>query len=872
MASPKLILKPFANAGDLVDVPQLSPAGFVNFTNGYGPDYEISLASGNPAAKAVERRAQNFLFNLLSENVQQWQKYSRPIWYSDMPGGYDINSEVSYVTGGVAVPYRSIVAANVTNPASSPTSWEPVRTYANIVSAIPMPWGGLSGPSAAIIQAAIDFNVVADGTFAFQSDAILAASSNQPPTIAAGMLETKTWATSSGTVKIQNYRGYDGSINSRSQINTLPFTSWATAAPLQSPAFQGSPTVPTAARFNNTNQAASTSYVMGLGLKYYGAGSAVASGATVAFTNAMAGSWIQMASATSTLNVPAMDVALQGMAFSVTAIAGGTINFASGVVLSDSSSTVTSYYLSAGETAIFAISTGSGAWYQTNSGSTPSAVKGMIKGGLSGYTKITALTGAIAISSTDIGSLIVGANADFSVIIPTPSSIGAKSGDVVTFSSVKGLQTKTTITISPSGSSIISYQGVLSNLQIFNGQQAELVSDGANTWQVGICTARVNDNYELNLKAAINGDASQNFNLASINGSFLGGMQNRIINGDMRVNQRFIGSSTTATGYCLDYWNYDPTVGGKFTLGLNYGAWATALGFPNYLGFGSVAAYVAPANEGYQITQSIEGNNLADIQYGTASAKSCTLSAMVRSSIAGTHSGAIFNSIASMSFPFTFSIPVANVWTAITVNIPGDTANAIGGGTSTGLRIRFNLGSGSGLLAAAGAWRSGTFIGVTGAVSVLGSNGTFGLSGVSFNVGPAMPFSRRDIATELSMCQRKYCNSFPENMAPFIAADATALLAGVSYSDGCDSLENNGKFIIRFPVSMATPPVVSLRGYIGNVAGWACQGTSANGTPTAFQGGVVASDTSTKRFTIRPSIAARQYNVQGHWEASAETA
>jgi len=58
---PPLILTPFANAGDQTVIPPTDPNGFVNFANGYTPDYEINLGSGDPQAKAVERGIQNYL-------------------------------------------------------------------------------------------------------------------------------------------------------------------------------------------------------------------------------------------------------------------------------------------------------------------------------------------------------------------------------------------------------------------------------------------------------------------------------------------------------------------------------------------------------------------------------------------------------------------------------------------------------------------------------------------------------------------------------------------------------------------------------------------------------------------------------------------
>ena len=59
---------------------------------------------------------------------------------------------------------------------------------------------------------------------------------------------------------------------------------------------------------------------------------------------------------------------------------------------------------------------------------------------------------------------------------------------------------------------------------------------------------------------------------------------NRIINGDMRIDQRNNGASGTANAYPVDRWNFGNVVG-HGTWGRNIGSLASAPGFPYYLGF-----------------------------------------------------------------------------------------------------------------------------------------------------------------------------------------------------------------------------------------------------------------------------------------------
>ena len=310
------------------------------------------------------------------------------------------------------------------------------------------------------------------------------------------------------------------------------------------------------------------------------------------------------------------------------------------------------------------------------------------------------------------------------------------------------------------------------------GEVTTFTSNGVSGWYVtadSIAPSVLDATY-----AAINGDAAQDFKVASINGSFLGGMQNRIINGDMRINQRGVpNSGTYLIGYGLDRWNYDASYNGKVAYGPNFYNVATrAPGFPNYLGLGAQGAYNAAAGEAYLLQQVIEGNHLADLQYGTASAKTCTLSAWVYSNIAGSHSGALYNILANKSFVFSFSIPVANTWTKIAVSIPGDVASEMNTNNMQGLHLRFNLGSGANFVRpVTGAWISGNMTGVAGAVNMLANNGNFLITGVQFEVGTATPFSRRSMSEELIMCQRYFEAGDP----PFSFMNATGMNTTVAY-------------------------------------------------------------------------------------------
>ena len=84
-------------------------------------------------------------------------------------------------------------------------------------------------------------------------------------------------------------------------------------------------------------------------------------------------------------------------------------------------------------------------------------------------------------------------------------------------------------------------------------------------------------------------------------------------------------------------------------------------GFINYLGVTSLSAYATSGNDIYAIGQNIEGFNIADLGWGTANAKTVTLSFWVRSSLTGTFGGAINANIMNSSI-IAPSILILRLW------------------------------------------------------------------------------------------------------------------------------------------------------------------------------------------------------------------
>lgn len=266
-----------------------------------------------------------------------------------------------------------------------------------------------------------------------------------------------------------------------------------------------------------------------------------------------------------------------------------------------------------------------------------------------------------------------------------------------------------------------------------------------------------------NITLDTNGNATVGNTLA-MGSSFL---RNRIINGDMRIDQRNAGASVTPStsgSYLVDRWTYSASQASKFTAQqtpssteTGYAARITA-GFTNYLAF-TVSSSVSITASDYFVTwQKIEGLNTSDLAWGTAGAKTVTLSFLVYSSLTGTFGGAITNSAQNRSYPFSYSIASANTWTSISVTIPGDTSGTWLTTNGVGISVIFGMGVGSTYSGTPNAWAGANYYSATSATSVVGTNGAaFYITGVQLEAGSvATPYERRQYGHELALCQRYY--------------------------------------------------------------------------------------------------------------------
>jgi hypothetical protein len=249
-----------------------------------------------------------------------------------------------------------------------------------------------------------------------------------------------------------------------------------------------------------------------------------------------------------------------------------------------------------------------------------------------------------------------------------------------------------------------------------------------------------------------NGSITANAVTPSVN------MKNRIINGAMVIDQRNAGASVTqgtSDTYSLDRFLGYGNITSKFTMQQSSTAPA---GFVNSVVITSSAATVVGSSDQYYFAQKIEGYNTADLGWGTANAKTVTLSFWARASVIGTYSVFLLNNGSAYSYVANYTISVADTFEYKTITIVAPTVGTWLTTNGLGIYLGWDLGSGSTFNQTAGSWQAANKRATSGSTQLVATSGaTLYLTGVQLEVGStATSFDYRSIGTELQLCQRYY--------------------------------------------------------------------------------------------------------------------
>jgi len=279
--------------------------------------------------------------------------------------------------------------------------------------------------------------------------------------------------------------------------------------------------------------------------------------------------------------------------------------------------------------------------------------------------------------------------------------------------------------------------------------------------------------------------------------------RNLIINGDMSINQRnaTINNGTNTNTYAVDRFHMFGAVANKMS-----GQQSTTAPtyFKNSFLTTSLASTTTSAGDAYGVRHIIEGSNIVNLSWGSASAKTVTLSFWVRSSITGTYALALFNKDApNRSYVETYTINSADTFEYKTITIEGDTAGTWLTTNGQGIQVWWDLGSGSNFNTTAGSWGGGLDVRTSGSSNWIGTSGaTFYITGVQLEAGTSasdFEFLPRDV--NLNRCHR-YC---------YVPSNEGTSGDGYVFAWGYANTSSQGVYFMPLPTLMRSQPTLVLK-------------------------------------------------------------
>ena len=246
------------------------------------------------------------------------------------------------------------------------------------------------------------------------------------------------------------------------------------------------------------------------------------------------------------------------------------------------------------------------------------------------------------------------------------------------------------------------------------------------------------------------------------------GFRNRIINGDMRIDQRNNGASQSITAaspaYSVDRFFVRP-IGGTVT-----GQRVAGTGSTQYVYQITGGASVTQL----QFEQKIEASNSYDL-----AGSSATLSVNLSNSLLTTANWILYYANSTDNFATNTLISSGN-WTISSSITRYNATISIPAAATTGLYLIIYVGA--------------------------QTSGTFTIGNVQLEAGStATDFERRPIGTELALCQRYYWKSFRQSVVPSDSSNDYLGAIGFNHING-----NIGQGMCYFPSTMRAAPTITL--------------------------------------------------------------
>ena len=340
------------------------------------------------------------------------------------------------------------------------------------------------------------------------------------------------------------------------------------------------------------------------------------------------------------------------------------------------------------------------------------------------------------------------------------------------------------------------------------------------------------------------------------------GLKNRVINGDMVISQRGTSAVTidqTGGTYTLDRWYGRDDSDGAYSIQQVSDA---PTGFTNSLKITitTTDSSLSASQYGF-IGQWIEGYNIADLSFGTASAKTVTLSFWVKGSVTGQFGGSITNSAQDRSYPFSYTISAANTWEQKTVTITGDTTGTWLTTNGAGIGVNFAVGIGSNFLSTANTWIGSFEMSATGQTNLYATSAaTLQFTGVQLERNTtATPFEWIPYSTELALCQRYYAKLSTNSSNTYAALGS-----------GFANSLTTANIFIKYPQTMRSSPTANYNLVGVNDASVQAGVTSLGTGYFGFDSALLAVVTTSGLTTYRPVLLLTNGSASGFIDFSAE--
>ena len=301
------------------------------------------------------------------------------------------------------------------------------------------------------------------------------------------------------------------------------------------------------------------------------------------------------------------------------------------------------------------------------------------------------------------------------------------------------------------------------------------------------------------------------------------GLKNRIINGNMAIDQRNNGSSATANSnaYFVDRLQLQASGSPPVLTG------ERVTDAPNDFKYSmkfttNATTDTLTASEAVTPRQNIEGFNVADFNFGNANAKEFTVSFWVKGSVTGTYGFCVMNAGFNRHYVTTYNINSANTWEKKTITLTADTSGTWDATTGVGVRIMFPIDTGPDMeTTTTETWGTGDYRRTSSCVKLLQtSSATWQITGLQVELGStATPFENRMYGTELALCQRYYQ---PVNAIAGTASNTTALSTNISFvvpMRATPSISVESVLKLYDGVTTYTQSSVNAGSYLGNEYG-----------------------------------------------------